>query len=359
MDIPPIELIYTVFLSWVFLEALPGFARYEKSGANTALMALQPGAFYPYKSIRDQFMHYMQVLLQGANEVLLLKKKLKAYEDAISFLTKRNQVITRQRDSLGSKVTHLEHHLLNDVEEAKNREIQRVRSGMLHELNTSMTLIAGVVDPLKKDLEELKSNRLTDEAEMLISEASGLVEALDKGAKRALSSTRTFSKILPQPNGRNLLDKDLKDYLEYKQSWYAVTNPEVRFCLLLGRYRPAAIPSDVLVILDHLLALVFESLNAVKAPYVFFAIETGSDAMNLMISYNGVFDYFEKLEERGLDLKLDRADDVVQYLLRRNRLNLAVNRDPDGSGTTCLSVSVPYDKPQDENNLLRSQKYLR
>ncbi len=328
MDTPPLELIYSIAFCCIFLERLVSLMPIRTFDLHLANYS-ETSTYYPQGVWRNISAIWHQIASAWSHVVGLLSK-LQDQATNITAAARNSQSLQKQRE-MRTEISAMKIEFQDQLAEATSKELQLVRSGFLHEINNALSLVSGVVSPLKEDLRDLASRPLDAHSGELLAEANQLVEALDQGANRALRSTSNLAQILPNPRRKNPSQMDLAEFLAYKRSWYAVSFPEVRFTFHLEHTTTLPGLRGILIILDHLLSMAFQEVEAVVNPHIYLGVMGGADGLTFMISYNGGTSTIATQKW---------STETISSLANDYSWQWEVNENPDGNNTTLLSFDV-------------------
>lgn len=287
--------------------------------------------------------HYYDNLLQSPLLVKFnpfIKLKLRTLE-----LTKERENLSRLIQQVLSRQNKLQ-------EQVKSAFVAKVKEGMAHELNNSLNIVHGAINPIRKDLEALKSHVNGEPGEQLMAEVELLLNALSESAERACDSASNFLDMLPDQIERIEDDHNLNLVIKRMVNWYKILYPEITFNFQIEKdLRVNSDFSELLIVINCLL------INAIEASYqrpnpkidigvlesqgqlVVIVMDNGSGIPNHMKAkiFDPLFTTKDKEQMAGLGLF------NIYEVINQRKGSIRVKDNPNGEGGTIFSVNIPVD----------------
>ncbi|MFY0688370.1 MAG: GHKL domain-containing protein [Cyclobacteriaceae bacterium] len=278
------------------------------------------------------------------------KKTTLSQNDQLQKLNQSLQASILEKEEIIQDLDTTKDHLM----EAENlASIGNLAAGIAHELNNPLNYIGGAVNPVKRDLEELKkyiNTAHSAEVEELYTELFDLLEHVEHGTTRATSIVANLTKRFPKQK-----EADIGSMIRFNVSELTKTvirhfeksYPAVRINQILENDIPV---KGVKMEIDHVLSNILQ--NAIQAipKHVKGVVDvhafTKDKSVVVTISDNGIgidkedlnqiFEpFFTSQEKSGAGLGLFSANSMV----KKHSGHIKVESDP-GIGTT-ISVFLP------------------
>lgn len=221
--------------------------------------------FIQYDSV---VIEYMGVGLGEATLLFMLKREMELERDTVRIKNDQLQHLNSSlRTTVASQFKTLRELTTTQtklVESEKMASIGKLTAGLTHELNNPLNFVGGVIEPIKRDLEELNemiSDAKKEQAKELTDEISVLLESVENGTERAKAVIKNLMNITPKGKKAEIKPFDLSNLIADVTRLVEKSNQQIAFSLDLQE--PVMVEGNEIEINQVILNLLRNSIQAI------------------------------------------------------------------------------------------------
>ncbi len=222
----------------------------------------------------------------------LTDRKMKRWFANVLVYANTEKLVERRTSELRDRCFRLGQKLreYQARQNSSHASLEKLTAGLAHELNNSLNVIGGVVDPIRKDLTELKT-LVPDkkEAHYLVDEMDVLLGDLSRGAERAANIISNLTKISTSVTSLSgMRHFDAFEHLMVKCQWMQLSFPHVKFGFKVRKNtRLFGDVNEILHCIHNLMINAVEATAGIAAPQVEVIIGRESHFSTIIVSDNG------------------------------------------------------------------------